>query len=277
VSEKLSINGEADAPAAHQNRPRWTAMRSVLTSVTTIAVLIAVWEIGVRAFHVPVFILPPPSAIVHDTVGLGWSIFGHIGATVSTILSGYFLAIIISLPLSIAISSSRVLANALYPLLIIKESIPVVALAPILIVILGAGEAPRITVTVLIALFPMVVANATGLSQTPSELIELSNSMGASWLKQLIDIRLPSAVPYIFSGLKVSMTLAIVGAVVAEFVASERGLGFLIFTSTAFFHVSISFGAMFILSILGLILFQSVALIERRFFPWSIGGVSGIE
>jgi NitT/TauT family transport system permease protein len=187
-----------------------------------------------------------------------------------TILGGYLIALLISLPLAVALFGSRLLSHAIYPLLIIKQSVPVVALAPILIVVLGAGEAPRIAITVIIALFPMVVSTATGLKSTPVELTELSSAMGASFWKQLCDIRLPNAVPYIFAGAKISMTLAVVGAVVGEFVAAERGLGYLIYTSTAYFHVSIAFGAMIVLSIIGLVLFQSIVWIERLAFPWAL-------
>jgi NitT/TauT family transport system permease protein len=116
----------------------------------------------------------------------------------------------------------------------------------------------------------MVVSTATGLKSTPVELAELSNAMGASFWKQLRDIRLPNAVPYIFAGAKISMTLAVVGAVVGEFVAAERGLGYLIYTSTAYFHVSIAFGAMIVLSVVGLVLFQSIVWIERLAFPWAL-------
>lgn len=244
--------------------------RGPLISAAVIVGLVAAWEAGVRLFDVPDFILPAPSAIFTDTAGLGWTLAGHTEATLVTILAGFFIALAISLPLSIAITSSRTLSHAIYPLLVIKQSVPVVALAPILIVVLGSGAAPRIAITVLIALFPLVVSMTTGLAATATELVDLSRAMGASWLKQMIDIRLPSAVPYIFSGLKVSMTLSVVGAVVGEFVAAERGLGYLIYTSTAYFHVSIAFGGMIVLSLIGLVLFQTLVQIERRFFAWSI-------
>jgi NitT/TauT family transport system permease protein len=263
---------DEDLPSRQPETPArlLRAAQGPLLSVAVIAALIVCWETGVRLFHVPEFILPAPSTIWRDTSQLGFGIVTHISATVLTIVGGYLIALVISLPLAIALSSSRLLSHALYPLLVIKQSVPVVALAPILIVILGAGEAPRIAITVLIALFPMVVSTATGLRATPIELVELSRAMGASWSKQLIDIRLPSAVPYIFSGAKISMTLAVVGAVVGEFVAAERGLGYLIYTSTAYFHVSIAFGAMIVLSAIGLMLFQTVVWIERLAFPWAI-------
>jgi NitT/TauT family transport system permease protein len=244
--------------------------QGLLIAIGVIGGLVVLWEAGVRLFHVPEFIVPAPSSIWQDTSALGLGIVPHIGATLLTILGGYLIAFVISLPLAVALFGSRVLSHAIYPLLIIKQSVPVVALAPILIVVLGAGEAPRIAITVLIALFPMVVSTATGLKSTPVELAELSNAMGASFWKQLRDIRLPNAVPYIFAGAKISMTLAVVGAVVGEFVAAERGLGYLIYTSTAYFHVSIAFGAMIVLSVVGLVLFQSIVWIERLAFPWAL-------
>jgi NitT/TauT family transport system permease protein len=244
--------------------------QGLLISIGMIGGLIVLWEAGARLLHVPEFILPAPSLIWQDTSGLGLGLIPHIGATLLTILGGYLIALLISLPLAVALFGSRLLSHAIYPLLIIKQSVPVVALAPILIVVLGAGEAPRIAITVIIALFPMVVSTATGLKSTPVELAELSSAMGASFWKQLRDIRLPNAVPYIFAGAKISMTLAVVGAVVGEFVAAERGLGYLIYTSTAYFHVSIAFGAMIVLSIIGLVLFQSIVWIERLAFPWAL-------
>jgi NitT/TauT family transport system permease protein len=244
--------------------------QGLLISLGVIGALIVIWEASVRLFDVPEFILPAPSSIWLETFALGAGIFPHIGATLLTIVGGYLIALAISLPLAVALVGSRLLSLAIYPLLIIKQSVPVVALAPILIVILGSGEAPRIAITVLIALFPMVVSTATGLKSTPVELLELSSAMGASWWKQLFDIRLPNAVPYIFAGAKISMTLAVVGAVVGEFVAAERGLGYLIYTSTAYFHVTIAFGAMIVLSAVGLALFQTIVWIERLAFPWAL-------
>jgi len=261
--------------------PGWArfraAARGPVISSFAIGLVIVAWEVGVRVFGVREFILPAPSVIVRDTAAMGWGIVPHIEATLVTIFAGYGLAFVLSLPLAIALSSSRFLSHALYPLLVIKQSVPVVALAPILTVVLGAGEAPRIAITTLIALFPLVVSTATGLSSTPMELVELSQSMGVSRMKQLMDIRLPAAVPFIFSGLKISMTLSVVGAIVGEFVAAERGLGYLIYTSTAYFHMSIAFGAMFILSAIGLLLFQGVLFIERHFFPWALAQAPDAE
>jgi NitT/TauT family transport system permease protein len=260
-----------DAPNPSRGARLLSMARRGLVPVLVFALLLSAWELAVRAFQVPSFILPAPTIIVRDTVNVGWALFGHAQATLITVAGGYFCALLVSLPLAIAISSSSRLSSAIYPLLVVKQSIPVVALAPILTILLGTGTAARVTMAALIAVFPMVVATATGLSSAPIEMIELSRSMGASWYRRLLDIRLPSAVPYVFSGLKVSMTLALIGAVVAEFVAAERGLGFLIYTSTAFFQLPTAFGAMVILGAIGTALFQTVAEVQRIFFPWSMG------
>jgi Amidohydrolase family/Binding-protein-dependent transport system inner membrane component len=150
---------------------------------------------------------------------------------------------------------------------VLTQSIPKVALAPILVVALGANELPRVVVTFLVAFFPLVVSVAAGLLAVPEDLIELGRSYRASKLQQLYRIRLPYAVPFIFSGLKVAITLSVVGAVVGEFVAADQGLGYLITSSTAFFKTPVAFGAMILLSLMGIVLFQLVAIIERVFFP----------
>lgn len=240
-------------------------------SMAAIAALFALWEAVVRLFAIPAFILPAPSAIwtavLHMPAG---SLTKHLAATVGTVLLGFALSIAISLPLAILITSSRAVSRILYPLLILTQSIPKVALAPILIIALGANELPRVLVTFLVAFFPLVVATASGLLAAPPELIELGRSYRASKFKELLRIRLPYAIPFIFSGLKVASALAVVGAVVAEFVAADRGLGYLITTSMAFFETPVAWGAVVLLAFLGMALFALISLIEKVLFPWAI-------
>jgi NitT/TauT family transport system permease protein len=223
----------------------------------------------VRAFGIPVFLLPAPSVIWTETLGLGPVLVDHLVATLTTVLLGFAFSIVVSFPIGVLIGYSAFFANAIYPLLVLTQSIPKVALAPILVVLLGAGEMPRVVVTFLVAFFPLVIAIATGLMSVPPELVELGRSLKASRLQELLRIRLPWSVPVLFGGLKVAIALSVVGAVVGEFVAAERGLGYLINSSMAFFRTPIAFGAMILLSVLGILLFQSVVLAERLLFPWS--------
>ena len=162
------------------------------------------------------------------------------------------------------------LSRALYPILVVVQSTPVVAVAPIIVVLLGTNDLPRIVITFLIAFFPIVVSTVTGLTATPAELVDLSRSLKAARGRQMMHIRLPYALPYIFSALRVSTTLAVIGAVVAEFVAAERGLGYLIFFSTSFFKVPQAFAALAVLVTLSLVLFRAVGALQERLFPWSL-------
>ena len=182
---------------------------------------------------------------------------------------GFLVSFFISLPLAVLMTSSPLIASSIYPLLVLTQSIPKVALAPILVVMLGANELPRLVITFLVAFFPLVIAITVGLMAVPDELIELGRSLKASKLQELYRIRLPYAVPFIFSGLKVAITLAVVGAVVGEFVNADKGLGYMIITATAFFKTPVAFGCLVLLSIMGVVLFQIIVIIERIFFPWS--------
>ncbi len=238
--------------------------------IVAIVVLVAAWEAGVRLFGVPAYLVPRPSDIWTEAVANRGLLAGHAIATTTTVLLGFLASIVISLPLAVAITSSPLLAGTLYPLLVITQSIPKVALAPILVVLLGANELPRVVITFLVAFFPLVLSVAAGLSAVPPELIELGRACRASRLKELLRIRLPYATPFVFSGLKAAITLSVVGAVVGEFVNADQGLGYLIVTSTAFFKVPLAWAALVILSILGIVLFQVVETIEKVFFPWAL-------
>jgi NitT/TauT family transport system permease protein len=235
-----------------------------------LAVLLALWEACVRLFAIPEFLLPAPTAILDAVVQQAPTVLLHTRATVFTIMAGFAASILIGFPLAIAIASSPLLANALYPLLVLTQSVPKIAIAPLLVVLFGANETPRVIVTFLVAFFPLVISTAAGLLATPPELVELGRALKASWPQELFRIRLPSATPFVFSGLKMAITFSVIGAVVGEFVAADRGLGFLITSSTAFFRTPLAFGAVMLLSIIGIVLFQLVVIIERVFFSWSV-------
>jgi len=233
--------------------------------------LIAVWEAACRLFAIPSFLLPAPSAIVAAGLNIPPDVWlGHTLATLRVALMGYLASIVISIPLAVALVSSRFLSRTLYPILVIVQSTPIVAVAPIIVVTLGASDLPRVVITFLITFFPIVVSSVTGLMATPEELIELSRSLRAGRAREMLHIRLPYAVPYIFSALKISTTLAVIGAVVAEFVAAERGLGFFIAFSTSFFKIPQAFTGLAVLVVLSLALFRLCSVAQRRLVPWSL-------
>ncbi len=243
--------------------------QDVLLPTGVFILLLILWEAAVNAFDIPLYLLPAPSVIWTDSVAIAGNIGGHFLATLRTVVVGFFISIAVSLPLAVFMTASPLISSAIYPLLVLTQSVPKVALAPILVVVLGANELPRLVITFLVTFFPLVIAIAIGLMAVPAELVELGRSFKATKFQELYRIRLPYAVPFIFSGRKVAIALAVVGAVVGEFVNADEGLGYLIITATAFFKTPVAFGALILLSIMGIVLFQVVVIIERVFFPWS--------
>lgn len=259
----------AAKPAPAPPRPRWSRIPGLTTAATFLTVLL-VWEGAVRLLSIPSFLLPAPSAIAASFGAVGparWAT--HVWATVRVAVMGFGLAIIVAIPLAMVMMRSAFLSRTLYPLLVVVQSTPVVAIAPIIVVALGAGDLPRVVITTLITFFPLVVSTATGLAATPPELIELSRSLSAPARREMTQIRLPYAVPYIFSALKISITLAVIGAVVAEFVAADAGVGYFIQFSTSMFRMPQAWAGLVVLAAMSLILFQAVVLTQKWLFPWS--------
>lgn len=250
---------------------RYVQRLQTLLPLIALLAIIPLWQFCCWLFSIPEFILPSPGNIVQafvDVEPTRW--LAHAWATLKIALMGFGLSILLSIPLAIMMVRSRFLTKTLFPLLIIVQSTPVVAIAPLLIVILGAGDAPRLAITCLITFFPLVVSATTGMLATPPELIELSKSLRASPVKEIWQIRLPYAIPHIFSGLKVAITLAVIGAVIAEFVAAEKGLGYFVQFSTSFFKVPQAFAALLLLSAISLALFALVQWTQKIWFAWSL-------
>jgi NitT/TauT family transport system permease protein len=266
-----SGDSSSAAAATAGNARRWSRVAAdIAQPVAALIVFVLLWEVICRVFSVPAFLVPTPSAIWTDTWKLAGQVSMHTLATTQTTLLGFLASLIVSLPLAVLLTASPAIANTVYPLLVLTQSIPKVALAPILVVIFGSNELPRVVVTFLVAFFPLVLSIAAGITSVPPELIELGRACRASRWRELWRIRLPYAVPFIFSGVKAAITLSVVGAVVGEFVNADKGLGYLIVTSTAFFQVPLAWGALVLLSLLGIILFQAVVIIEQVFFPWAV-------
>ncbi len=242
-----------------------------LLPLTTSFGILLLWEAASRWMGLPEYLLPSPTAILRAGLAVDpWLWWNHIQATLRVIALGFALAFLISLPLAAALHRYHVFRKSVYPLLIIVQSTPVVAVAPILIVTLGATDLARVVITALITFFPLVVGIATGLAQTPPELLELSRALRASLRNEYLQIRLPFALPHVFSAVRVAITLAVIGAVIAEFVASERGIGYFIRFSTSYFKIAQAFAALGVLVVMSLALFHLVTLVQRIFYPRSL-------
>jgi NitT/TauT family transport system permease protein len=233
--------------------------------------IVVVWELVCQIGEVPNYILPAPSAIMDAFFNVAFSRWMfHLWATLHVALLGFSLSILIAIPLSIAMVRSKLLNRTIYPALIVIQSTPIVAVAPLIIVLLGTDDPSRVLITCLITFFPIIVSTTTGMMETPPEMIELSQSLRAPQYRETWQIRIPYAIPHIFSGLRISITLSIIGAVVAEFVAAERGLGYFIQFSTSFFKIPQAFAGLIFLSLTSLLLFKSVQWIQAWWFPWSL-------
>jgi NitT/TauT family transport system permease protein len=236
--------------------------------VATFVLLLIVWEVAVKTLKVPTFILPAPSVVLAEMWNVRVQLAGHAWATLLASLVGFGLTIVVTVPLAVMIAASTTLRNTIYPLIVVSQSVPKVAVAPLIVVLVGVGEAPKILIAFLVAFFPLLVDTATGLNAVPRDLLDLSRSLNSSRIQEFVKIRFPTAVPFFFSGLKVAVAFSVLGAVVGEFVQADRGLGYLIVVSTSYWKTPLAFASMTLLSAMGLALFFLVSLVERIFFRW---------
>jgi NitT/TauT family transport system permease protein len=244
---------------------------SFVPAATLAGVLVA-WEAATHAFRIPRFVIPPPSAILAEGWEWRYRFIGHTWVTLYETLGGFALSILVGVPLAVLIVYSPVLKNALYPLIVLAQSVPKIAIAPVLLLVLGHGEIPKVIVAFLVAFFPVVVDTATGLAATPPELLDLSRSYRASAFKTFVKVRLPMAMPFFFAGAKVAITLAVIGAVVGEFVGSDKGLGYVILSATSYWKTELAFSSMILLSVMAIVLFGAVSMVERLVCPWFAHG-----
>jgi NitT/TauT family transport system permease protein len=232
-------------------------------------VLVVAWEVGTRQLRVPGWILPAPSAIAASA----WDWAPELGAnalvTLRETLVGFLLALILSVPLAVAIAFAPAVRRVLYPILLGLQSVPKVALAPLVILWLGIGEWPKIVIVVLVCFFPILVNVVAGFEAAPRTMLDLMRSLGATQIATFRRLRLPVALPHLFTGCKVAITFAVIGSVIGEFVAAQDGLGYIILTSTAQSQTPLAFAAIILLTFLSVVLFHGIEVIERRMIDWT--------
>jgi NitT/TauT family transport system permease protein len=251
--------GKASSKRSKYKTPAW------LLPLATLLLCLVGWEAAVRLLKVPVYILPPPSAILHVAVAQHAYLFKHAVATSWAILLGFACAFAVGIPIATLMVYSERFSNAIYPVLITAQVLPKVALAPLFIVWFGFGLLPKVIMTFLIAFFPIVIDTLAGLSTVRPESLMLLRSMGASRWQSFWKVRLPMALPHIFSGLKIGMTFSVVGAIVAEFVASDSGLGYVLVDARSNLDMVLVFAAIIWLVALGFVFYFAVEIAERTF------------
>lgn len=243
-------------------------------ALTVLALLLA-WQLATYLFHIPVYLLPSPSAIALDLFHRWPILLANSWITLLEVVTGFVISVVIGLPLAICVSYSRALDRTIYPLIVGSQTIPKVAIAPLLLAWFGFGLAPKIMIVTLVAFFPIVVNSVVGLRSASPQMLHLARSMGASQLQIFWRFRLPQALPNIFAGMKMATVLAVIGAVVAEFVGADSGLGYLIMVAGADFKIDRQFSAVLVLSLLGMLLFWLAGWVERRVLPWHISVRAG--
>ncbi len=230
--------------------------------------LLGGWEVVVHINETPRWMLPPPSAIL-ESFRTDWRLLlEHARVTLLEVVLGFGLALLAGIVTGVAIDSSIVMRRAIYPLIIASQTIPMVALAPLMLIWFGYDLIPKILITALIGFFPIAVNTVDGLRSGDREMLGLLRSMGATGWQRFRIVRVPAALPLIFSGARIAITFCVIGAVFAELVGASAGLGYLMERSAAQFQTSRVFACIVILALMGIGLFSLIAFIERLALPW---------
>lgn len=243
-------------------------MRDIIYPLITLVAVIALWYAAVYLFNVPSYLLPLPTEVLDRIISDFGFLLKHSWVTTYVTLAGFFLSILIGIPLAFAIVSSRIIDKSLMPWLVLSQTFPKVALAPLIVVWFGLGIFPKVLVTFLVAFFPIVISTVVGLRSMENEMIELAESMRATRMQKFWNFRMPLALPSIFSGIKVSVAFSVVGAVIAEWVGASSGLGYLLLRANANLDTSLLFAVLVCLTVIGVVLYYAVEFVERISIPW---------
>lgn len=237
--------------------------------VMGVVLVIFVWHIYVVGFDINPVVLPKPSLVLNIMIEERVLLLTEGWATFKECVYGFALALALGIPIAVALTGSKTLNLTFYPLLIGTQSVPKVAVAPIILVWFGLGFESKLVIAFLVAFFPIVIDTATGLRATPQELLDLAVSLRASRLQIFLKIQFPAALPFIFSGAKVAVTLAVIGAVIGEFIGATEGLGNLLLVANSQVDTPLAWASLVALSVLGMVMFAGVVAAERILMPWA--------
>lgn len=233
-----------------------------------LALTVALWEILVRVRDTPRWFFPPPSAVVREAVSSRSLLWSHTWTTLQEIIVGFSIAVLFGCAVAIAIASSSLVRRSLLPVVIATQAVPIIALAPILLIWFGYGMTPKVIVVVLTCFFPIVINLVDGLRAVDVDAVNLLRSMGARRAQILRIVRIPSALPYLFSGLRIAASVSVIGAIVGEWVGASSGLGYLMTRSAAQFQTARLFAAVAVSALLSIGLFALVVGVERYVLRW---------
>jgi len=257
------------AAAVTPTSPRaWVGRR--LGALGAFVLFFGVWELGVRSFGVKEYLLPPPTTVVAALVQNYPKVLESALVTTHEILAGYALAVAVSIPLALAIAGSRFMEETVYPVIVFLQIVPKIAIAPLFLIWFGFGFTPKLLLVFLLSFFPIVVSSIAGFKSLDPDIMDFARTTGAGSWRLFAKIRLPQALPGIFTGLKVGAALSATAAIVAEFVASDKGLGYLLLQYNGDLNTSMVFATILVLSGIGLAVFYAVEVLERIAIPWHV-------
>jgi NitT/TauT family transport system permease protein len=242
---------------------------SRLLPLAAVVAAVGVWWLVRWAFGWQSFVLPSPDEVGRELWQQRSFLPEQAWTTLTETLEGFAIAIAVGFALAVVIAYSRPVERSLYPLLVAMNAVPKLALAPILVLWMGFGAGPKVVMVVLLCVFPIVLSTATGLKSTAAELDELVRSLTATELQAFRKVRFPAALPHIFVGLKVAISLAVIGAVIGEFVGATRGLGYVIVASGQNADTTLAFAAIVLLAVMSVVLFYVLVVLEALLVPWA--------
>jgi NitT/TauT family transport system permease protein len=264
----VSIALEQPTPARGPSLAAWLKRRAAPLMV--FAALFLLWEGAVHLTGIKEYLLPPPSKVWSEFVKRYPTVMDGAWVTTQEIIAGYLLAVVVSIPLALTVAYSRFVENAIYPVVVFLQIVPKIAIAPLFIIWFGFGFTPKLLLVFLLSFFPIVVASIAGFKSADPDILDFARTTGAGAWKMFAKIRLPQALPDIFTGLKVGAALSATAAVVAEFVASDRGLGYLLLQYNGNLETPMVFAVIVLLSLIGLAVYYVVEIIERITIPWHV-------
>ncbi|MFC0625259.1 ABC transporter permease [Kribbella deserti] len=257
------------APEPTRPRRSGSTLANWLLPLLGFIVVLGLWWAATIVFAIDDFLLPSPGDVyVAFREQPGYLLDQSLVTLIETV-EGFLLAIVAGVPLALLIVRSVVLERVLYPLMLAVNAIPKIAVAPLLVIWMGFGQAPKVVLVFLVCFFPVVISTASGMKSTPVELVELLRSLNATRSQEYFKLRFQYALPQIFVGLKTAISLAVIGSVIAEFVGATAGLGYVIVTSGASADTALAFAAMALLGVISIVLFYGLVLLEKKLLPWA--------
>jgi NitT/TauT family transport system permease protein len=274
----VSTTGIVDEAPPARRKPfyrRRKTQRLVLPWLVIVGIFL-VWELAVHLFRIEQFVLPAPSAVFQSMWQWREPILENSWQTLMTTVIGFAFAVAVGLIAGVAIGSSTLVYDGFYPALIGFNSIPKVAVVPILVIWFGVGTIPAVITAFLIAFFPILVNVATGIATVEPELRDVLRALGATRRQIIMKVGLPRSMPYFFASLKIAITVAFVGSIIAETVAANRGIGHLMLVASSRFEVPLAFAGLLVTGVMGIGMYVIASAIEQRMTGWATRGIDTV-